>query len=243
MERCQSSCPNAGQHHGTTWASYVAQASGTAQVNQPGKCHRRRSHAKLVATISAVRPPRSHVRGGPAHVMAPPCRGSFLKRQSRNCTRQLLYAIVCGDVAEIERTLRERPEAAERKALETATIALESVGSRTSQRRRTYTVGAAALPVLHATLVPPATTRDRDRDAAAGLMARIRTPTSRPATAPTHRWSERSERAKNSASASTARSLVRLLLKGAPIRTTSGHLYTHFNGDVEWYLQSPMPAL
>ncbi len=70
------------------------------------------SHAKLVARFLQYACPDHHVRGGPAHVIALHAAGRLLKRHPEIARDSFYTAIVCGDVAEVERTLRERPEAA-----------------------------------------------------------------------------------------------------------------------------------
>jgi uncharacterized protein len=70
------------------------------------------SHEKLVARFLRNACPDHHVRGGPAHVMALHTAERLLKQHPEIARDSFYTAIVCGDVAEVERVLRERPQAA-----------------------------------------------------------------------------------------------------------------------------------
>ena len=59
--------------------------------------------------------PDHHVRGGPAHVMALHTADLLLAQHPEIARESIETAIVCGDLAEVERILRERPEAAKEK--------------------------------------------------------------------------------------------------------------------------------
>jgi uncharacterized protein len=59
--------------------------------------------------------PDHHVRGGPAHRMAPHAAMRLLKRYPEIARDSLYTAIVCGDLNEVERILAERPQAAAEK--------------------------------------------------------------------------------------------------------------------------------
>ena len=74
------------------------------------------TRAKLVARFLQNACPDHHIRGGPAHVMALHTAGRLLKRHPEIARDSFYTAIVCGDIAEVERTLRERPELAIEKS-------------------------------------------------------------------------------------------------------------------------------
>ncbi|HEX9606635.1 MAG TPA: ankyrin repeat domain-containing protein [Gemmatimonadaceae bacterium] len=74
------------------------------------------SHAKLAARFLQNACPDHHVRGGPAHVMALHTAERLLKQHPEIARDSFYTAIVCGDVAEVERTLRERPDAAKERS-------------------------------------------------------------------------------------------------------------------------------
>jgi uncharacterized protein len=59
--------------------------------------------------------PDHHVRGGPEHVVARHTAMRLLQRHPEIARDSLFTAIVCGDLAEVERRLRERPESAREK--------------------------------------------------------------------------------------------------------------------------------
>jgi ankyrin repeat protein len=73
-------------------------------------------HAKLVARFLHNACPDHHVRGGPAHIMALHTAERLLKQHPEIARDSFYTSIVCGDLAEVERTLRERPEAAREKS-------------------------------------------------------------------------------------------------------------------------------
>src|SRR6266478_6262989 len=73
-------------------------------------------HAKMVARFLHNACPDHHVRGGPAHVMALHTAERLLKQHPEIARDSFYTAIVCGDVAEVERTLRERPDAARERS-------------------------------------------------------------------------------------------------------------------------------
>jgi hypothetical protein len=60
--------------------------------------------------------PDHHVRGGPAHVMALHTAGLLLKRHPEIARDSIYTAIVCGELEEVERVLRARPQAATEKS-------------------------------------------------------------------------------------------------------------------------------
>src|SRR6266403_2695471 len=74
------------------------------------------THDQLVARFLRNACPDHHIRGGPAHVMALHTAERLLKRHPEIARDSLYTAIVCGDIAEVERALRERPEAAREKS-------------------------------------------------------------------------------------------------------------------------------
>ena len=75
------------------------------------------SHEMLVARFLQNACPDHHVRGGPAHVMALHIAERLLKEHPEIAHDSFYTAIVCGDVAEVERTLRERPQAVTEKSV------------------------------------------------------------------------------------------------------------------------------
>jgi ankyrin repeat protein len=64
--------------------------------------------------------PDHHVRGGPAHVMARHTAMRILTRYPEVARYSIHTAVVCGDLAEVERILAERPQAASEKSSATA---------------------------------------------------------------------------------------------------------------------------
>jgi ankyrin repeat protein len=88
----------------------------TALKNHLGEVSREaESHDALVARFLRMACPDHHVRGGPAHVMALHTADLLLAQHPEIARDSLPTAIVCGDLAEVERILRERPEAAKEK--------------------------------------------------------------------------------------------------------------------------------
>jgi ankyrin repeat protein len=73
------------------------------------------SHDALIARFLRNACPDHHVRGGPAHVMALHTADLLLAQHPEIAHDTINTAIVCGDLAEVERILRERPEAATEK--------------------------------------------------------------------------------------------------------------------------------
>jgi uncharacterized protein len=88
----------------------------TALRNQLGEISREpESHDALVARFLRNACPDHHVRGGPAHVMALHTANLLLAQHPEIAHDSIHTAIVCGDLSEVERILRERPEAAKEK--------------------------------------------------------------------------------------------------------------------------------
>jgi ankyrin repeat protein len=73
------------------------------------------SRDALVARFLRNACPDHHVRGGPAHVMAIHTADLLLAQHPEIARDNFQTAIVCGDLAEVERVLRERPQAAREK--------------------------------------------------------------------------------------------------------------------------------
>jgi ankyrin repeat protein len=91
-------------------------AGWTALRNQLGEVSREaESHDALVARFLRNACPDHHVRGGPAHVMALHTADLLLAQHPEIARGSFPAAIVCGDLAEVQRILRERPEAAQEK--------------------------------------------------------------------------------------------------------------------------------
>ena len=74
------------------------------------------SHDRLVGRFLQNACPDHHVRGGPAHVMALDTADRLLKRHPEIARDSIFTAVVCGDLEEVERILRERPDAATEKS-------------------------------------------------------------------------------------------------------------------------------
>jgi uncharacterized protein len=88
----------------------------TALRNQLGEVLREpESHDALVARFLRNACPDHHVRGGPAHVMALHTADLLLAQHPEIAHDSICTAIVCGDLGEVERILRKRPEAAKEK--------------------------------------------------------------------------------------------------------------------------------
>ena len=77
--------------------------------------HVAESHDSLISRFLQNACPDHHIRGGPAHVMALGTAEGILKQHPEIARESLRLAIVCGEVGEVERILRERPEAATEK--------------------------------------------------------------------------------------------------------------------------------
>ncbi len=89
----------------------------TALKNHVGKgASADESHERVVARFLQNACPDHHVRGGPAHVMALDTAERLLRQHPEIARDSIHTAIVCGDLAEVERILRERPEAATEKS-------------------------------------------------------------------------------------------------------------------------------
>jgi len=89
----------------------------TALRDQLGEVSREaESHDALVARFLRNACPDHHVRGGPAHVMALHTADLLLAQHPEIAHDSIHTAIVCGDRDEVERILRERPEAAKEKS-------------------------------------------------------------------------------------------------------------------------------
>jgi len=73
------------------------------------------TYKKLVARFLQNACPDHHVRGGPAHVMALHTAERLLDQHPEIAHDSIYTAIVCGDLAEAARILRERPQAATEK--------------------------------------------------------------------------------------------------------------------------------
>jgi len=81
--------------------------------NQLGEVSREpESREELVARFLRNACPDHHVRGGPAHVMALHTADLLLARHPDIAHDSIHTAIVCGDLAEVERIFRGRPQAA-----------------------------------------------------------------------------------------------------------------------------------
>jgi ankyrin repeat protein len=74
------------------------------------------SHEKLVARFLQNACPDHHVRGAPAHVMALDTADRLLRQHPEIAHDSIYTAIVCGDLTEVERVLRDRPQAATQKS-------------------------------------------------------------------------------------------------------------------------------
>src|SRR5690242_21264314 len=69
----------------------------------------------LVARFLANACPDHHVRGGPEHTVARYTAARLLERHPDLGRASLSTAVVCGDVREVQRLLRDRPELAKQK--------------------------------------------------------------------------------------------------------------------------------
>jgi ankyrin repeat protein len=88
----------------------------TALRDQLGEVSREaESHDALVERFLRNACPDHHVRGGPAHVMALHTADLILAQHPEVAHDSIYTTIVCGDLAEVERILRERPQAAMEK--------------------------------------------------------------------------------------------------------------------------------
>lgn len=74
------------------------------------------THEKLVSRFLRNACPDHHVRGGPAHVMALDTADRLLQEHPEIAHDSIYTAIVCGDLTEVERILRDRPQTATQKS-------------------------------------------------------------------------------------------------------------------------------
>jgi ankyrin repeat protein len=70
-----------------------------------------RQHAERVARFLEYACPDHHIRGGPAHVMAQNAAVRLLRRHPEIARANLYTAVVCGERREVERILKECPQA------------------------------------------------------------------------------------------------------------------------------------
>src|SRR2546421_1586848 len=73
------------------------------------------THAQLVARFLEYACPDHHVRGLPAHRMARHAAMRILEQNPKIARDSIYTAAVCGEIEEVERILRERPELANAK--------------------------------------------------------------------------------------------------------------------------------
>ena len=90
------------------WTALRSQLGGSAGIDD--------GHDGLVSRFLRNACPDHHIRGGPAHVMALHTANLLLKQYPEIARDSLYTAIVCGDLGEVERILRERPLAATEKS-------------------------------------------------------------------------------------------------------------------------------
>jgi ankyrin repeat protein len=95
------------EHGLSGWNAVRSQLAGSASESE--------GHDALVARFLRNACPDHHVRGGPAHVMALHTADLLLAQHPEIARDSFHTAIVCGDLAEVERILRERPQAATEK--------------------------------------------------------------------------------------------------------------------------------
>ncbi|MBC7789204.1 MAG: ankyrin repeat domain-containing protein [Anaerolineae bacterium] len=96
------------EHGAVGWTTLKDQLAGDAGV--------RKSETDRVVRFLENACPDHHVRGGPAHVMARHTAMRILRKNPEIARHSLYTATVCGDVEEVERLLRERPQAASEKS-------------------------------------------------------------------------------------------------------------------------------
>ncbi len=75
-----------------------------------------KSHGELVGRFLHNACPDHHVRGGPAHVMALHTAGRMLEQHPEIARDSIYTAVVCGELGEVKRILKERPGAATEKS-------------------------------------------------------------------------------------------------------------------------------
>ncbi|HEY3129507.1 MAG TPA: hypothetical protein VGL91_08615, partial [Acidobacteriota bacterium] len=78
------------------------------------------TQARLVARFLDYACPDHHVRGRPAHRMARHAAMRLLQQHPEIARASLYTAVVCGELEEVQRILRERPEASREKSSDTA---------------------------------------------------------------------------------------------------------------------------
>ncbi len=79
-----------------------------------------KSRAEVVHWFLENACPDHHVRGGPAHVMARHTAMRILERYPEIARDNIHTAVVCGELAEVERLLAQRPQLASEKSSETS---------------------------------------------------------------------------------------------------------------------------
>ncbi len=100
------------EHGLSGWTALKSQVDGgTRDDKSDGETHER-----LVARFLQNACPDHHVRGAPAHVMALDTADRLLRQHPEIAHDSIYTAIVCGDLTEVERILRDRPQAATQKS-------------------------------------------------------------------------------------------------------------------------------
>jgi ankyrin repeat protein len=98
------------EHGVSGWTALKSQLGDGTRDEAGGE-----SHDKLVARFLQNACPDHHVRGAPAHVIALDTADRLLRQHPEIARDSLYTAIVCGDLPEVERIIRERPQASTQK--------------------------------------------------------------------------------------------------------------------------------
>jgi ankyrin repeat protein len=200
-----------------------------------------RAHAERVAWFIENARPDHHVRGGPDHVMARHTAMRILSRHPEIARDSLYTAVICGELAEVERILAERPQAASEKSSATDP---DRAGAGDSGDRFKKTLGPKGWePLLYLcfTRLPLAAANDNAVAIARALLDRGADPNAY-FMAGDSRYTPLvgviGEGEENRPPHPQREALTRLLLeRGADPYDIQVFYNVHFHGDVLWYLK------
>jgi hypothetical protein len=131
-----------------------------------------RRHAERVAWFIENACPDHHVRGGPDHVMARHTAMRILSRHPEIARDSICTAVICGELAEVERILAERPRAASEKSSATDPGRAGVGGSGDRFRKNLGPKGREPLLYLCFTRLPLAAANDNAVAIARALLDR-----------------------------------------------------------------------
>jgi ankyrin repeat protein len=200
-----------------------------------------RAHAERVAWFLENACPDHHVRGGPDHVMARHTAMRILSRHPEIARDSLYTAVVCGELAEVERILSERPQAACEKSSTTDPDRAGVGGSGDRFKKTLGPKGWEPLLYLCFTRLPLAVANDNAVALARALLDRGADPNAH-FMAGDSRYTPLvgviGEGEENRPPHPQREALTRLLLERGAEPYDMQVLYNiHFHGDVLWFLK------